>query len=87
LASTWLLQVEADARPVSVNAHRRKRVAGVTSKRLARLREIDRILEITHPPMDDEAGDLELAGLAPQFVAFLDLAKILELANTNPLSG
>src|SRR5262249_24227251 len=62
-----LLQVHADARAAGIASHRRD-VGGLTGD----LSERDGVLESSRPAAVEEAGDLELAGLAPQVVALLD---------------
>src|SRR5262249_56639477 len=62
-----LLQVHADPGAAGIASHRDD-VGGLTGD----LGERDGVLESSRPPAVAEAGDLELAGLAPQFVALLD---------------
>src|SRR5262245_55407028 len=62
-----LFQVHADTRAAGIASHRYD-VGGLTGD----LGERDGVLESSRPAPVDEAGHLELAGLAPQFVALLD---------------
>jgi hypothetical protein len=62
-----LFQVHADTRAAGIASHRYD-VGGLTGD----LGERDGVLESSRPAAVDEAGHLELAGLAPQFVALLD---------------
>src|SRR5262249_11090765 len=62
-----LLQVHANTRAAGISSHRGD-VGGLTGD----LSERDGVLESSRPAAVEEAGDLELAGLAPQFVALLD---------------
>src|SRR4029077_19975929 len=62
-----LLQVHADTGAARVVSYRDD-VGGLTGD----LGERDGVLESSRPAAVDESGDLELAGLAPQFVTFLD---------------
>src|SRR5262249_62092197 len=61
------LEVHADTGAVGISSHRRD-VGGVAGD----LGEYDGVLESSRPAAIEEAGDLELAGLAPQIVALLD---------------
>src|SRR4029077_10221366 len=62
-----LLQVHADARAAGIASHCGD-VGGLTGD----LSERDGVLESSRPATVEETGDLELPGLAPQFVALLD---------------
>src|SRR5262249_19213492 len=62
-----LFQVHADTRAAGIAPHRHD-VGGLAGD----LRERDGVLEFSRPPAAEEAGHLELAGLAPQLVALLD---------------
>src|SRR5499427_10241726 len=62
-----LLQVHADSGAAGIASHRND-VGGLTGD----LGERDGVLVSPRPAAVEEAGDLELAGLAPQFVALLD---------------
>src|SRR4029077_5008070 len=69
-----LFEVEADAGAAHIGTH------CIDVGRLSGcLRERDGVGEIAGASAAQEAGDLDLAGLAPEFVAFLDLADELEL--------
>src|SRR5215831_13299073 len=62
-----LLQVHADSGAAGIASHRHD-VGGLAGN----LGERDGVLVSSRPAAVEEAGDLELAGLAPQFVALLD---------------
>ena len=69
-----LLQVDAHARPAPVDAHRVD-IGGLSGD----LGDRNRIREFARPPTAEKARNLELAGLSPQLVPFLDFPDQLEL--------
>ena len=71
-----LLDIEADTGATLIFAHQRKRETGIGA---GCLRQVDRILEASGVTAAEEAGDLDLAGLSPQLVPFLDFADQLKL--------
>jgi hypothetical protein len=62
-----LLQVDAHARPAPVDAHRVD-IGGLPGN----LGNVNGISEFTRAPTAEKARDLELAGLSPELVPFLD---------------
>jgi len=69
-----LLQVKAHSGAAPVDAHRVD-IGGLPGK----LGNRDRICEVSRSAAAQKARDLELAGLAPKLVPFLDFPDQLEL--------
>src|ERR1035437_2294055 len=70
-----LLQVHADAAPALVLPH-----SGDIGRSSCKRRQLDRVLEASHPTSRQKACDRDFAGLIPNGISALDFADPLELS-------